>query len=193
MIWSAQLMDTHQHKRLPLNTKDVTSWHNQSYYASRIEKYMHALSVGIVRTSIRGFVSILAPFRGMRVSNARRNNLYMQWDSLRHWTFCFLLFSSLPYITPCEMSRYFLKKSSANSSNLTYSAPSLYAADMPLTQASSCMFYVCQYIFNRRVGPWFVKVMRCLLGDLRDKFRREVLPLPSSWVKNTGSIGFENS
>jgi hypothetical protein len=46
------------------------------------------------------------------------------------------------YLTPCDKSRYLAKKSSAKSSNWTYSAPSRYAAAIPLTQASSCIF--CQ-------------------------------------------------
>ena len=52
--------------------------------------------------------------------------------------YCLDLF--LLYMTPCEISRYFLKKSSAKSSNGLYSAPRRYAAAIPETQASSCMF-----------------------------------------------------
>lgn len=110
----------------------------------------------------------LSLLHGMRILNAPRNQLCIQWGPLRHWSFCFLLFSSLLYITPCETSKYFLKKSSANSSNLTYSAPSLYAADMPLTQASSCMFYGLSDISTVELGFMGCEISRILLCDVRD-------------------------
>lgn len=60
---------------------------------------------------------------------------YIPHASARYRTF-------LPrrYSTPCVTSRYRRKKSSAKSSKARYSAPRRYAAAMPETQASSCMF-----------------------------------------------------